>query len=126
MASGRIAPAALAVLALLSLGLSALPLAAKAVLAIAVLGQGIRQWRREPPPAPVFELSAAGVHADGVFVDAFEVHARGPIAVLHWQKGRSSRRWVAWPGTLDAAGLRELRLAANRMAMAGLTPGLAP
>jgi len=103
-----------------------LPLALKAVLAIAVCVHLAWQWLRSRPVAPVFELSAAGVHVDGVLVDAFEVHARGPVLVVCWHTGRRVHRHVLWPGALEPGHARELRLAANRMAMAGLTPGLAP
>jgi len=126
VAGERLLRAGLAVLALLSLGLSMLPLALKAVLAAAVCAQSAWQWRRMRPVAPVFELSAAGVHVDGVLVDAFVVHARGPVRVVCWHTGRRVHRHVLWPGALVPGEARELRLAANRMAMAGLTPGLAP
>ena len=126
VAAGRVAPALLAALALLSLFLSALPMPACGVLAALVAGQGWWRWRRKCAQVHVFELSLAGIHVDGRIVDAFELHRRGALAVLQWTIDARRQHCIAWPGMIDATELRELRLAANRMASAGTASLLAP
>ena len=119
MAAAR---AVLAVLAALSLWLSALP-AGWAIAAILVfLPWAVRRIRRDASLAPV----SLRIADDGAWLVLLEplqrprllapcqVQVRGGLA---WVRARGtdgrSRAWAWWPDTLDAAGLRKLRLAAR-------------
>ena len=108
----------LTALAIVSLWLAALPewLALLASLAIAVAcGRRLQAewWAAE------FELVIPWdpdrpVCVAGVAVDAFEVHWRGPLALLRWHPPngvRQARLW--WPDLLPPTARRELRLAAS-------------
>ena len=112
---------ALGMMAALSLCLSALPPAARMAGLFVALAEGIRlahRHRAQPPLAidwlggdePAYLTGPTGVcRLDGV-----QARLRGPLASLRGidAQGRIQRLgW--WPDTLDAAGRRQLRLAAS-------------
>lgn len=111
----------LGLMAALSLWLSALPLAAKLVAMPAALAEGLRLARRHlasPPLAvdwlgggdPAYLTGAAGVTR----LDAVSARLRGPLGSLSGTDAQGNvRRLGWWPDTLDAAGRRQLRLAAS-------------
>jgi len=86
-------------------------------LAVAVVVHGARLFRRErrrPAQAFVLRGGAAQAQVDGVAVEGFELHWRGPLAFASWRDGQGRRRrrtW--WPDTLSPPRRRELRLAAT-------------
>lgn len=53
---------------------------------------------------------------DGERVAQAQLHWRGSLAIIEWKEPEIRNGWqrrVFWPDTLDAAGRRELRLAAG-------------
>jgi toxin CptA len=111
----------LGLMAALSLWLSALPLAVKlpGLLAAAVSGAWLaRRHRARPALAldwlggdePAWVTGPRGV----VRLERVVVSLRGPLATLAGTDARGRRQQLGWwPDTLDAAGRRQLRLAAS-------------
>ena len=82
-------------------------------LAVAAALYGAWLTRRELRAAPQrWVVSNEAVSAGGAALDAASLQWRGPLAVLRYRDGdgRLCHR-VWWPGSLNAAGRRELRLA---------------
>lgn len=111
----------LGVMAAVSLWLSALPMPVKLAGMVVALAEGTRLARRQrslPPVAvdwlggdePAYLTGREGVAK----LEAVQVHLRGPLASLAGTDAQGRRnRLLWWPDTLDAAGRRELRLAAS-------------
>ena len=117
--------AVLVVLACVALVASELPLFVSLLLAgpTAMYGGWLarREWCRSvhelvvPPGEGVATI-------DGLAMDDLRVEWRGALAVMCWQDAQGRRqRLHGWPGSLDAASRRELRLA-----MAARVPAPAP
>jgi toxin CptA len=112
---------ALGMIAALSLWLGALPMAVKLVAMPLALAEGARLARRHLAAAPLavdwlggdepaFVTGPMGV----IHLENIVVRFRGPLATLAGTdpQGRVHRlAW--WPDTVDAAGRRQLRLAAS-------------
>ena len=106
---------ALGMLGAVSVLMSALPASAAWLLAAASLIEGARLARRElaSPPRTLLWPIGATPSLDREPMHDPQLHWRGPLAFLAWRDGSGRRRrLVWWPDTLDAAGRRELRLAA--------------
>ncbi|MDQ3287396.1 MAG: hypothetical protein M3Q42_03900 [Pseudomonadota bacterium] len=105
----------MACLAAFSVIASDLPRAAAWPLGLLALAHGLHlAWRERRKPARAVVISAAAiVSIDGVGVEGFAVHWRGPLAFARWRDARGATyRLSWWPDTLPAAARRELRLAA--------------
>lgn len=116
---------ALAAMAPFAVLVSDMPRAAAWPLAVIALSAGVfSAWRERRQPIHAVVIDAAGVASvDGIAVERLQVDWRGPLAFVSWRDrdGRTFRRSL-WPDTLNAAGRRELRLAADRDD-AGRRPG---
>ena len=107
---------ALALIGLLAAGAvlaSELPSPMSWLLAAAAALYGAWLARRELRAAPQrWRVETGAVSLDGTPLDAPSLQWRGPLAVLRYRDGAGRlRHRVWWPGSLDAAGRRELRLA---------------
>ena len=72
-----------------------------------------RRERNKPRRSLAIADNGAQVSIDGVRVERFEVHWRGPLAFARWHDGAGRTcRLVWWPDTLRRDARRELRLAA--------------
>lgn len=116
---------ALAAMAPFAVLVSDMSRAAAWPLAVIALSAGVfSAWRERRQPIHAVVIDAAGAASvDGIAVERLQVDWRGPLAFVSWRDrdGRTFRRSL-WPDTLNAAGRRELRLAADRDD-AGRRPG---
>lgn len=95
-----------------------------ALLVAAGAGVQLRCYRRLP--ACVVEIApAAGIaRCDGRPLQSLRL--RGPLAFVGWRQADGRRAWrLFWPGQLDAAQRRELKLALRRPAAAAGAPSMA-
>ena len=105
------------------------PAGLAALLASASLATGAwlahRELRR--PCRSLVWSSGRGLEVDGERVEDPRLAWRGPLAFLDWRDADGRRCRVSWwPDTLDAAGRRELRLAAMDASPPPGAPSMAP
>ncbi len=94
--------------------LTALPMAVSTLLSLLVLAEGFRlahRHARAQPVALLLDTRSGLLHVAGIAVPAFELRWRGRCVFIAWHDAADRRhRRIFWPGQLDAAQLRQLRL----------------
>lgn len=94
--------------------LTALPMAMSALVSVLVLAEGFRLAHCHAGAQPVallLDTRSGLLHVGGIAVPAFELRWRGRCVFITWRDAADRRhRRIFWPGQLDAAQLRQLRL----------------
>lgn len=96
-------------------------------LASAAVGALLANRHLQQPRLQLVWSPGRGLEVDGHRVGDARLAWRGPLAFLDWLDHDGRRRRVSWwPDTLDAAGRRELRLAAMAAMPSLDAPSMAP
>jgi toxin CptA len=108
--------ALIAILAVVSILASEMPRAFAWPLCVTVLVCGgfvLRREARRPVREVSIDASGHGIRVDGVLVESWRLHWRGPLAFAEFRLNGKRERLSWWPDTLPPARRRELRLAAS-------------
>ncbi len=117
----------LAVCAVLASGLPGWGIALLGPCSAAQASVSLRRYLRRPSCLLVIPGGDAAPTLDGVTLTRCQVQWRGPLAFLAWRDAAGRRgHLVWWPDTLQARARRELRLAADGLAISARGAAMAP
>ncbi|TAA23713.1 hypothetical protein [Pseudoxanthomonas sp. X-1] len=117
----------LAVCAVLASGLPGWAIALLAPCAAAQTILSLRRYLRLPRRRLVIPAGEGAPTLEGVVLTGCEVQWRGPLAFLAWRDAAGRHGHLAWwPDTLDTRARRELRLAAEGLAVSARGAAMAP